>query len=161
MLWTFTRNEETGLPLSSLQAKAEWHPKLLANLRDLLAKIDKEFGLKTVATFGQKMAKKGLEDIALTGADAAAQDDPGIRVETVHQVKGESIGAVLYVATKANISALLDGTGTEEGRIGHVALTRAKNLFWLAVPSSNLGAMRERLNKAGFSELPAQYLELA
>lgn len=161
MLWTFTRNEETGLPLSSLQAKAEWHPKLLANLRDLLAKIDREFGLKTVATFGQKMAKKGLEDIALTGAGAAAQDDPGIRVETVHQVKGESIGAVLYVATKANVSALLDGTGTEEGRIGYVALTRAKNLFWLAVPSSNLSAMRERLNKAGFSELPAQYLELA
>lgn len=154
MLWAFTRNEEMGLPLSSLQAKTNWHPRLLANLRDLLAKIDKEFGLKTVATFGQKMAKKGLEDIALTGADAAEQKDPGIRVETVHQVKGESIGAVLYVATKANISALLEGTGTEEGRIGYVALTRAKNLFWLAVPNSCLGAMRERLIKAGFTEFP-------
>lgn len=154
MLWAFTRNEEMGLPLSSLQAKVKWHPKLLANLRDLLAKIDKEFGLKTVATFGQKMAKKGLEDIALTGAVDPEQKDPGIRVETVHQVKGESIDAVLYVATKANISALLEGTGTEEGRIGYVALTRAKNLFWLAVPNSCLGAMRERLIKAGFTELP-------
>lgn len=154
MLWAFTRNEEMGLPLSSLQAKVKWHPKLLANLRDLLAKIDKEFGLKTVATFGQKMAKKGLEDIALTGAVDPEQKDPGIRVETVHQVKGESIDAVLYVATKANISALLEGTGTEEGRIGYVALTRAKNLFWLAVPNSCLGPMRERLIKAGFTELP-------
>lgn len=155
MLWAFTRNEETGLPLSSLQAKARWHPKLLANLRVLLAKIDKEFGLKAVATFGQKMAKKGLEDIALTGAEAAEQEDPGIRVETVHQVKGESIGAVLYVATKSNISALLKGTGTEEGRIGYVALTRAKDLFWLGVPKNCLGAMRGNLIKAGFIERPA------
>ncbi|EKQ6385109.1 UvrD-helicase domain-containing protein [Pseudomonas aeruginosa] len=156
MLWTFTRNEETGLPLSSLEAKVKWHPQLLKNLRDLLAKIEKEFGLRTVETFGQRMAKRGLEDTALAGAEAAEQTGPGIRVETVHQVKGESIGAVLYVATKANINALLEGTGTEEGRIGYVALTRAKNLFWLAVPNSCLGAMRGRLIKAGFAELLAQ-----
>ena len=156
MLWTFTRNEKTGLPLSSLEAKAKWHPQLLKNMRELLAKMEKEFGLKTVATFGQRMAKKGLEDIALTGVEAAEKKGPRIRVETVHQVKGESIGAVLYVATKANISALLEGTGTEEGRIGYVALTRAKNLFWLAVPNSCLGAMRVRLIEGGFTELPAQ-----
>ncbi|WP_426779439.1 3'-5' exonuclease, partial [Pseudomonas aeruginosa] len=128
-----------------------WHPQLLKNLRDLLAKIEKEFGLRTVETFGQRMAKRGLEDTALAGAEAAEQTGPGIRVETVHQVKGESIGAVLYVATKVNINALLEGTGTEEGRIGYVALTRAKNLFWLAVPKSCLGAMRGRLFKAGFA----------
>lgn len=156
MLWTFTRNEKTGLPLSSLEAKTKWHPQLLKNMRELLAKMEKEFGLKTVATFGQRMAKKGLEDIALTGVEAAEKKGPGIRVETVHQVKGESIGAVLYVATKANISALLEGTGTEEGRIGYVALTRARNLFWLAVPNSCLGAMRVRLIEVGFTELPAQ-----
>ncbi len=78
------------------------------------------------------MAKKRLADVALNGAKADGQDGHGSRVETVHQVKGESIGAVLYVANKANITALLDGTATEEGRIGYVALTRAKNLFWLA-----------------------------
>ncbi|MEG6651654.1 hypothetical protein V2A87_06170 [Pseudomonas aeruginosa] len=43
---------------------------------------------------------------------------------------------MLCIATKANISALLPGTSTEEGRIGYVALKRAKNLFWLAVPNS-------------------------
>ncbi|WP_440973607.1 UvrD-helicase domain-containing protein [Pseudomonas koreensis] len=156
MLWAFTRSEEMGLPLSSLQAKSKWHPKLLANLRTLLANIEKEFGLKTVSTFGQRMAKKSLEDVALTGAEAAEQNGPGIRVETVHQVKGESIGSVLYVATKSNVSAMLKGTGTEEGRIGYVALTRAKNLFWLAVPKGSLDAMRESLAKAGFTELPTE-----
>lgn len=156
MLWTFTRNENTGLPSSSLQAKATWHPKLLKNLKTLLAEIDRQFGLKTVANLGSKMAKKGLDDTALTGAENAEDPSPGIRIETVHQVKGESIGAVLYVATKANISALLDGTDTEEGRIGYVALTRAKDLFWLAVPSNCLGALRGGLIQAGFIERPTR-----
>ncbi|MFV2949002.1 hypothetical protein [Pseudomonas japonica] len=102
------------------------------------------------------MAKKRLADVALNGAKADGQDGHGSRVETVHQVKGESIGAVLYVANKANITALLDGTATEEGRIGYVALTRAKNLFWLAAPNSCLGAMRADLIKAGFAEVSAR-----
>lgn len=153
LLWAFTRNADNGLPSSSLQAKVEWHPKLVANLRTLLAQIDQRFGLTTVATFGNMMAKKRLEDVALNGAKAESH---GLRVETVHQVKGESIGAVLYVATKANIIALLDGTATEEGRIGYVAVTRAKNLFWLAVPNSCLGAVRTDLINAGFVEIPAR-----
>ena len=98
------------------------------------------------------MAKRRLDDIALSGANANDKEGPGLRVETVHQVKGESIDAVLYIATNANISALLTGTATEEGRIGYVALTRAKNLFWLAVPNSCLGTMRAELIKAGFTE---------
>lgn len=96
------------------------------------------------------MAKKRLADVALEGAKADDQDGHDLRVKTVHLVKGESIGAVLYVAKKANITALLDGTATEEGRIGYEALTRAKNLFWLAVPNSCLGVMRADLIKAGF-----------
>ncbi|MNJ23735.1 putative ATP-dependent DNA helicase YjcD [compost metagenome] len=155
LLWAFVRDAETGLPSSSLQASAEWHPKLLGNLRALLAKIDQQFSLKTIATFGHMMAKKRLKDIPLTGAKAGEQEPHGLRVETVHQVKGESIGAVLYVATKANICAMLGGTDTEDGRIGYVALTRAENLFWLAVPDSCLGEVREDLIKAGFTEVPA------
>lgn len=156
LLWAFTRDAETGLPPSSLQAKAQWHPKLVANLRALLTQMDQLFGLKTAATFGNKMAKKRLEDVALSGAKANGQEAHGLRVETVHQVKGESIDAVLYVATKANITALLAGTATEDGRIGYVALTRAKNLFWLAVPNSCLDAMRADLINAGFTEAAAQ-----
>ena len=154
LLWAFTRNDETGLPSSSLLAKTEWHPKLVTNVRTLIAEIDKKFGLKPVATLGNKLAKKGLEDIALTGAMANEKQGPGIRVETVHQVKGESIDAVLYVAKKPNIEALLAGTDTEEGRIGYVAVTRARNLFWLAVPNSCLKALRGNLIAAGFAEFP-------
>ena len=119
-----------------------------------MAEIDKQFGLKAAGTLGNKLAKKGLQDIALTGAVAAEKQDPGIRVETVHQVKGESIDAVLYVAKKPNIDALLAGTDTEEGRIGYVAVTRARNLFWLAVPDSCLKTLRNDLIAAGFEEFP-------
>jgi hypothetical protein len=68
MLWAFTRNDQTGLPSSSLLAKTEWHPKLVANVRGFLTEVDKKFGLKTVVTLGNKLAKEGLEEIALTGA---------------------------------------------------------------------------------------------
>jgi hypothetical protein len=45
---------------------------------------------------------------------------------------------VLYVAKKPHVRALLNGTGTEDGRIGYVALTRAKDLFVLALPENCL-----------------------
>lgn len=156
LLWAFIRNAETGLPSSLLLAKTEWHPKLMMNIRILLAAIEKQSGLKAVGTLGNKLAKTGLLELPLTGAAGPQEGGHGIRVETVHQVKGESIGAVLYVAKKPNVEALLAGTVTEEGRIGYVAVTRARNLFWLAVPNSSLKALRGDLIAAGFEELPAR-----
>ncbi len=153
LLWSFSRNTETGLPSSELTAKTEWHTKLVNNVRVLLADIEKQFGFKAVGTLGNRLAKTALTDAPLTGEVAAKDNGHGIRVETVHQVKGESIEAVLFVATKANIKALLSGTSGEEGRIGYVAITRARNLFLLAVPQSNLKELRGDLITAGFKEI--------
>jgi hypothetical protein len=61
--------------------------------------------------------------------DLAATKPVSFHVSTVHQVKGESIDAVMYVADKKQIRALIDGTTTEVGRIGYVAATRARNLL--------------------------------
>lgn len=155
LLWSFTRNADTGLPSSALAAKTEWHPILLANVRSLLASIEQKCRLAAIRTLGQKLAKTGLADSPLVGPAGAQERKPGLRVETVHQVKGESIGAVLYVAKKQNVEALLSGTATEEGRIGYVAVTRARNLFWLAVPHSCLKGLRGDLIAAGFKEVPA------
>jgi len=153
LLWSFSRNAETGLPLSALIAKTEWHSSLMKNVRTLLSNIEEQYGLKAIGKLGNKLAKTKLPDLPLTGAVAAQDGGPGIRVETVHQVKGESIGAVLFVTKKPNVKALLSGTGDEEGRIGYVAVTRAKNLFWLAVPHSSLEELRGGLIAAGFIEL--------
>jgi hypothetical protein len=74
---------------------------------------------------------------------------------TVHQAKGESLDAVLYVATKDHVQALLAGVNTEVGRIGYVAVTRAKTLFWLGVPANAVKELRPALLAAGFQEADA------
>ncbi|MHC9061017.1 UvrD-helicase domain-containing protein [Pantoea sp. y20] len=150
LLWCFSRNSDLGLPSSALVAKTDWHSKLLTNVKMLLAEIEKHCGYKVAGNVGTKLTKKLLPDQTLTSTVSA--QGHGLRVETVHQVKGESIGAVMYVAKKSNIKALLSGTGDEEGRIGYVAITRAKNLFWLAVPQSCFKELKEDLITAGFQE---------
>ena len=76
-----------------------------------------------------------------------------IRIDTVHQAKGESLDAVLYLATKDQVLELLGGVNTETGRIGYVAATRAKNLLWLGVPSNALNDLIPSLVALGFKEV--------
>lgn len=152
-IWSFTRNPDTGLPSASLTADTNWHPLLLARTKALLASLQDKFDLATADNLGNKLAKKGLPNAPLmVGGDLAVAHDARIRVDTVHQVKGESLDAVLYLAAKEHIVALLAGVSTEVGRIGYVAITRAKNLVWLAVPASALAELRPALVASGFQE---------
>ncbi|MCS6287323.1 MAG: ATP-dependent helicase [Nitrospira sp.] len=152
MIWTFVRNSDTGLPLASLAASTEWHPRLVARVKTLLESVQSRFGLQYVDNLGQKLAKKKLPSTAIANLSIAAKQDSSIRIDTVHQVKGESLDAVLYVATKPHVQALLDGVGSEDGRIGYVALTRARDLFWLGVPENNLAELKGPLLACGFKE---------
>jgi malonyl CoA-acyl carrier protein transacylase len=68
---------------------------------------------------------------------------------THHKEKGESLEVVLYVAEKGHVRALLNGTGTEEGRIGYVALTGARDLFVLAGPDNCLSEFEAELQAVG------------
>ncbi|HCI1763032.1 TPA: ATP-dependent helicase [Pseudomonas aeruginosa] len=153
LIWTFTRNSNTGLPSSGLVAAKEWHASLLERVRNLLDRVQAEFGFATVDNLGRRLAKRGLPETPLALAeDLAAERGVKIRVDTVHQVKGESIDAVLYVATKEHILAMLGGVGTELGRIGYVAITRARNLLWIGVPANALKELRPALLAAGLQE---------
>lgn len=152
-IWSFTRNSETGLPSASLTADTHWHPLLLARTKALLAVLQHKFGLATADNLGNKLAKKGLPNAPLMVAgDLAAAQEASVRVDTVHQVKGESLDAVLYLAAKEHIVALLAGVNTEVGRIGYVAVTRARDLLWLAVPANALAELRPALLASGFQE---------
>ncbi|SDC38041.1 Superfamily I DNA or RNA helicase [Paracidovorax valerianellae] len=154
LIWRFTRNPDTGLPAAGLTADTQWHPLLLVRTKALLAVLDQEFGLKVADNLGNKLAKKALPSAPLmTGGDLAAEKDARIRVDTVHQAKGESLDAVLYLATKEHVSALLAGVCSELGRIGYVAATRARNLLWLGVPSNALAELRPALLARGFQEV--------
>lgn len=149
-IWAFVRDPETGLPSSTLLADTEWHPLLCVRARGLLDELEAGFGLKPGENLGNKLAKKALEHRPLAEiADLAQIEVPAFHVSTVHKVKGASLDAVLYVAKKGHVQALLDGTGSEEGRIGYVALTRARDLFVLAVPQGCLPEFEADLNAIG------------
>lgn len=154
LIWRFTRNPDAGLPPASLQADTEWHPLLLTRVKALLATLEKDHGLKPVDNIGMKLAKTKLPNAPLAAAaDLAAFNDARIRVDTVHQVKGESLDAVLYIATKEHVTAMLDGVTSEVGRIGYVAVTRARDLLWLGVPANSLSELRPKLVASGFQEI--------
>ncbi|MEO6823243.1 MAG: UvrD-helicase domain-containing protein [Nitrosospira sp.] len=154
IIWNFTRNPYKGLPTATLNAYTHWHPQLLARTKALLSALQQKFDLPAADNLGHKMTKKGLPNAPLINAGSLADgQDPRIRVDTVHQVKGESLDAVLYLAAKDHVTALLAGVDTEIGRIGYVAVTRARNLLWLGVPASALMELRPALLAHGFQEI--------
>jgi predicted ATP-dependent endonuclease of OLD family len=74
---------------------------------------------------------------------------------TIEAVLGVSYGEMDkrgYVcrADKGQIRNMLDGTTTEVGRIGYVAVTRARNPFVLAVPESCIDDLVSELVACGF-----------
>lgn len=155
-IWTFTRNPDQGLPASSLVADTQWHPLLVPRVKTLLDHLQKQFGLVPADNVGSKLKKTKLLNRPLQPAvDLATEQQPILRVDTVHKVKGESLDALLYLAEKDHVEALLRGVDTELGRIGYVAATRARNLLWLAIPSAALPALRPALVAKGFAEVGA------
>ena len=157
-LWCFVRDAGAGLPSAFLAADTDWHPQLSARIRPFLDQIARDFGLSLADNLGNRLARKKLQNRPLVEVpDLASTDVLQCRVSTVHKVKGESLEAVLYVAKKGHVRALLDGTASEEGRIGYVALTRARNLFVLAVPDASLAEFApdleaKGLRRAGFAD---------
>ncbi|EHU4841146.1 ATP-dependent helicase [Vibrio parahaemolyticus] len=151
-LWKFVRCPNSGLPSASLKAKSEWHPKAKTRVQSLLAQIKDDYGYIPVKNLGHKLSAARLEDTTIDST-VDSQEVSKIRIDTVHQVKGESLSAVLYLATKReHIGDMLEGTNTEVGRIGYVALTRAKDLFILGVPKSFSKEFTEKLSEKGFVE---------
>jgi hypothetical protein len=153
-IWAFTRDAAGGLPSASLVADTQWQPLLVTRIRTLLEKLHTQFNLKPVDNLGRKLAKTGLPNVALAIAkDLADEDVVPLRIDTVHQAKGESLDAVLYMTLKEHAVELLGGVSTEVGRIGYVAATRASDLLWVAVPANALKELRPVLEAKGFQEV--------
>lgn len=153
VLWTFVKDPASGLPHASLVADTAWQPTLLARAEALLAVLSAEHGLKAAATWKAKLAKRNILNRPLIrSAGLGIEDAPRFRVSTVHKVKGESIRGVLYICNRSHLDELLGGTGTEVGKIGYVALTRARDLFVLGVPATNLKEFAPKLDALGFSK---------
>jgi superfamily I DNA/RNA helicase len=153
VIWKFARDASSGLPSGALIADDEWHPLLVKRMRALLVELEAKHALKPAANIGNKLAKKALLNKPLIEMpDLASNGSATFHVSTVHQVKGESIEAVLYVANKEQTRAMIDGTNTEVGRIGYVAATRARNVLVLAVPENCIGEFEAELIGCGFKK---------
>lgn len=153
-IWAFTRDATGGLPSAHLVADTQWHPLLVARVKTLFEKLQTQFGLKSADNLGRKLAKTGLPNVALAiDEDLADEDVVCLRVDTVHQAKGESLDAVLYLTLKEHAVELLGGVSTEVGRIGYVAATRARDILWVAVPANALKELRPVLEAKGFQEV--------
>lgn len=153
-VWLFLRSMDDGLPSAFLNGSTTWHPLVKERLIRLLDTIKEKYGYSKVSNIGNKLSKKGLtEKPLMLDPELDLGEKLAIRLDTVHQAKGESLDAVLYVASKSHIDELLNGVGTEVGRIGYVAVTRAKKLFVLAVPKSAAKELAPKLQGIGLKEL--------
>lgn len=154
VVWSFAKSKGNGLPACNLVADSEWHPLLKERLKKLLNRLGTEFNLTAADNIGNKLKKTRMPNSPLYDtANLINENKDPIRTCTVHQVKGESIGAVLYIAKKKQVEALISGTTSEEGRIGYVAVTRAKNLFVLASSENCISKHQQALIDQGFQRI--------
>lgn len=152
IIWVFLRTPTSGIPPALLNAKDNWLPKLKANIRPLLATLQTTCGLACNASWSYSVTSKKLADQPIWSQDLVTSAVPLPPVRTVHQAKGQSIDAVLYLLRPSDVSKLLAGPVHEDGRISYVGLTRAKDLLLIVLPRSTNTKLIKRFRDAGFSD---------
>ena len=90
-------------------------------------------------------------------AFVGARDANGIRITTIHDVKGESLDAVLLVSSRdrrsdgGHVSHWLADACSEHARFAYVACSRARDLLVIAVPRDDKKSIKT-LGDAGAVE---------
>lgn len=151
-IWRFVKSQ-SGLPSMSLNGE-EW----LSQLRCSLGKVVADLGFKEISNLGKKIRKTGLDDSQLSLPLFESQKlFPSIRQETIHKVKGESIDAVLVLGSLRFWNSVVDAansnTNTEERRLAYVAMTRARHLLVVALPSAHFDSHLGKWKAWGFDVL--------
>lgn len=151
-MWRFVKSQ-SGLPSVSLSGIV-W----ISRLRESLVKLITELGIKAIPNIGQKIKKTGLDDSQLTLPLFVGQTlFPPIRQETIHQVKGESIDAVLLLGSgkffDAVVNSVSKGVNSEDRRLAYVAMTRARHLLVVGLPAAHFDKYRDKWAGWGFGVL--------
>lgn len=149
-IWRFVKSQ-SGLPAVSLSG-SEW----ISRLRQSLGKLITELGIKDVPNLGQKIKRTGLDVTRMELPLFVSQTlFPPIRQETIHQVKGESIDAVLVLGSAKFFNAVVDsvskGVSSEERRVAYVAMTRARHLLVVGLPAAHFDKHGEKWTGWGFN----------
>lgn len=151
-IWRFVKSN-SGLPSVSLSG-SEWISQLRANLGKLIAAL----GINHAPNLNQKIKKTGLNDNQLKLPMLEVQPlFPAIRQETIHQVKGESIDAVLVLGStkfwNSVVDSIIKGENSEDRRLAYVAMTRARHLLVVALPATHFDRHTDKWAAWGFGVL--------
>lgn len=153
LLWDLIRDDALGIPSATLAARSKWLSKLKANLASWLDIVEEKTSFTRAATWAARVTVKGLPSTGPLLSQQLSQNDwSSLRLGTVHSAKGEGIPAVMYLTSKKHLTALLAGTTKEDGRIGFVAVTRARDLLVVAIPKDADHDALKKLRNLGFKE---------
>jgi len=152
VLWKFTKSQN-GLP-SIGENGTVWIEQLKGNLASLF----QEIGIKNIPNLGQKIRKTGLKPQQLSIPLFQQQTlFPPIRQETIHQVKGESIDAVLLLGStkffNSVVKSINSNQNTEDRRLAYVAMTRARHVLVVGLPASHYDNHANKWLEWGFKIL--------
>lgn len=153
LVWALIRTPATGIPLATLSAKTGWQQRLKTNLGAWLNLVEQKTPFQREPTWTSRVTVKELPQTGpLIAVDIGQNDWSALRCGTVHSAKGEGISAVMYLTDRDDLKALVNGTADEEGRIGFVAVTRARDLLVVAIPKETPNDVIEKLEAHGFAE---------
>ncbi|MGD8450839.1 MAG: ATP-dependent helicase [Phycisphaerae bacterium] len=135
-MWRFMKDPERLAPVSQLGT--QWIDRVRTGVTSLI----KELGVTCNAKLGNQINKKGLTNEQMALPLFEARDAfPLIRQDTIHQVKGESIDAVLVIGSakfwNAVVTAVQQNDNSEDRRLAYVAMTRARHVLLVALPEGH------------------------
>ena len=148
-IWKFVKSPDRLTPVSQLGDT--W----ISSMRTQLASLIEEIGLQCDANLGHHIKATGLSAAqkALPLFDSV-HEFPEVRHDTIHQVKGESIDAVLVIGStkfwNSVMAAVRSGANTEDRRLAYVAMTRARHLLVVGLPKGHYDRHSKTWEEWGF-----------
>ena len=148
-IWKFVKSPDRLASVSQLGDT--W----IRSMRTQLASLIEEIGLQCDAKLGHHIKATGLSAAqrALPLFESV-HEFPEVRQDTIHQVKGESIDAVLVIGStkfwNSVMAAVQSGDNTEDRRLAYVAMTRARHLLVVGLPKSHFDKHAETWVEWGF-----------
>ena len=148
-IWRFVKSPNRLTPVSQLGDR--WIPSIRMQLENLIGEIGLQLDTKLghhIKTTGLSPAQKALPLFE------SVQEFPEVRYDTIHQVKGESIDAVLVIGStrfwNSVVTAVQRGDNTEDRRLAYVAMTRARHLLVVGLPRGHYRKHAETWAEWGF-----------
>ena len=135
-IWKFVKSPDRLIPVSQLGDT--W----IHSMRTQLGSLIEEIGLQCKAKLGQHIKATGLSTAQKALPLFESVDEfPPVRQDTIHQVKGESINAVLVIGStrfwNSVVAAVQCDDNTEDRRLAYVAMTRTRHLLVVGLPKGH------------------------